>query len=442
MISSDLQTPYSSASFNRQILQSKLTHQFVFLRGRSHVTRNNDCDYPFRQYSDVLYLTGVNTEDVWLLLTNKQSFLFIPDISVAHAVWLGHQSSKKEAALQYQFRQVYYVSEFPKVAQRLSLNKKKCLAFEHDKSFIHKHIKPHSINTTDLLLILKEMRMTKNQHELSLMKSSARFASAAHIQVMKQARPGMYEYQLQAIFEKELLNMGIKHLAYQSIVASGPQSAVLHYHHNNRRIRKGDFLLIDAGAEYKGYASDITRTFPVGRRFTSKERDIYDIVLKTQEACIQAIKKDIKLSDIHSLAERFILRGLIDLKLVKGSENDLLEQKVHRLFFPHGVSHMLGLDVHDSYIKLPSKTNLRADFYLRENYVVTVEPGLYFIPALLNDPKNRQKFKHAVDFTKVGHYLSMGGVRIEDDVAVTASGRKVLTHVPKTPEDIYDCMNL
>jgi Xaa-Pro dipeptidase len=275
------------------------------------------------------------------------------------------------------------------------------------------------------------------------MKRANEVSGKAHVEVMRRARAGMKEYQVQSIFEASCLSDGLKHLAYPSIVAAGRNGAVLHYHANNAELKDGDLLLIDAGAENRGYAADITRTFPVNGRFTQRQKDIYSIVLETQKRCIEWARPGIVSAELHVRSMTIIAEGLKDLGILKGEVTGLVEGGAVRLFYPHGLTHTLGLDVHDTLggkkrvMPNPTKVPVRFVAKLEPGFVITMEPGIYFIDALLKDPGLRKKHKSSVDFAKAETFLDFGGVRIEDDVVVQEDGPPMnLTSVPKEIKDV------
>jgi Xaa-Pro aminopeptidase len=263
---------------------------------------------------------------------------------------------------------------------------------------------------------LDRMRLLKDDHEVALMRRAAAVSSGAHRRAMAATRPGWFEYQVEAELLHEFLRHGAQAVAYPSIVASGPNACVLHYRDNNREMAAGDLLLIDAGCEYQGYASDITRTFPVGGTFTGPQRDIYELVLASQLACLDAVKPGVAFHDYHKAAERVLAQGYLDLGLLRGTLDDVLESGSYKQFYMHRAGHWLGMDVHDAglyQVQGASQT-------LAPGMVLTVEPGTYIRPAD-NVPE---------------HFWNIG-VRIEDDVLVTADGHENLTaSAPKAVADV------
>lgn len=286
-----------------------------------------------------------------------------------------------------------------------------------------------------------ELRRAKDPGEIALMQGAADASLAGHRYAMRRARPGMTERQLQIEVEAEFFRHGAERTAYGSIVGTGPNGAVLHFSPTNRAMTPGDLVLMDAGAEFDGYASDVTRTFPIDRQFSGVQRDLYQLVLGVQQAAIANAKPGIEYKDLHLAACAQMASGLADLGLLKGAADELVERDAHALFFPHGLGHMLGLSTHDAGGCLAGRTPsdrfglkwLRADLPLEPGYVVTIEPGVYFIKALIDDSERREQFADCVDWAKVDALRDFGGIRIEDDVLITESGSRVLTAaIPKT----------
>jgi Xaa-Pro aminopeptidase len=268
----------------------------------------------------------------------------------------------------------------------------------------------------DVRAAVNDMRLFKDEHELAIMRRAAQISSAAHVRAMGAAKPGKREYEIEAELVHEFCRNGARQPAYGSIVAAGANACVLHYRENNAELRKGDLMLIDAGCELESYASDITRTFPIDGKFTAVQKDVYELVLASQEAAIKAVKPGADFIDYHDAATRVLVEGFIDLKLCKGSVESVLADESYKQFYMHRTGHWLGLDVHDAgdYMQKGKWRKLKAGM------VLTVEPGCYIRPAD-NVPKA---------FWNIG-------VRIEDDVLVTAGGREILTAAcPKRVKDV------
>ena len=423
----------------RSALARRLPDGLTLVSGGRHVARNRDVDYVFRQRSDFLYLTGVEEAGCALLIDPKRRrhTLFLPRIDNHHRVWLGHVPDARQAKTLYGFSRVLYTDQIPAAVKQARAGYRRAYA---DEAVYRKAKKTLKLQNRPAALrdALDELRACKTPEELEFMRRASEVSGRAHVAVMRATRPGMREYEVQAVFESECLRAGFKHLAYPSIVAAGANAAVLHYHANNAELKDNALLLIDAGAECKGYAADITRTFPVSGRFTRRQRDIYSIVLETQKRCIQKARPGIVSADLHVYSMTIIAEGLKSLGLLRGDTSGLIENGAVRLFYPHGLTHMLGLDVHDTTggkkraMPNPTKVPVRFVARLEPGFVITMEPGIYFIAALLQDPGLRRKHKDSVDFAKVEKFLDFGGVRIEDDVVIQADGPpRNLTAVPK-----------
>lgn len=428
----------------RSALGGKLADGLLLLAGGRHIPRNADVDFVFRQKSDFLYLTGVSEADCYLLIDprRKRQALFIPRIDNHHRTWLGHVPGPREAKTLYGFSHVYYGDELEKAIGKARRGYRKVYADEsaHKKFRKALGLPNHPAKLRDAL---DELRACKNENEIKLMRRASAVSAEAHKMVMACARPGQYEYQVQSIFESECLKAGLKHLAYPSIVAAGANAAILHYQRNNAQLSNGDLLLIDAGAECEGYAADITRTFPVNGRFSNRQKDIYSIVLEAQKKCIDRSRPGIVSAQLHVLSMGLIAEGLKSLGLLKGDVAGLVEGGAVRLFYPHGLTHMLGLDVHDvtggRKRRMANPTNVPVRFVARlePGFVITMEPGIYFIKALLHDPQLRRKHRASVDFARAEKFLDFGGVRIEDDIVIMPRGPALnLTAVPKEISDI------
>ncbi len=286
---------------------------------------------------------------------------------------------------------------------------------------------------------LKHARRLKDATEIALLRRTAVATAAGYEQMRASLRPGVTERALQIELETGFFRAGGDRPGYGSIVGLGANSAILHSTPSSRAAVAGDFLLVDAGVEIGRYMSDVTRTYVVGTP-SAFQRDLYQIVLAVEERALARCVPGAEWREVHVAAAIELTAGLVSLGVMRGAAESLVEQEAHTLFFPHGLGHMVGLGVRDGSGMEPGRTKspraslstLRMDLPLRPGYVVTVEPGLYFIPALLNDPKRRERFRDAVNWPLVESHLSLGGVRIEDNVLVTASAPENLTAaIPK-----------
>ena len=400
--------------------------------------RNNDAHYPFRQDSDFHYLTGFAEPDAVLALVPGRSqgevILFCRERDRAREQWDGHRAGQEGAVADFGMDDAFPIDDIDDILPGLIEGRSRVYYhFGRETRFdlilmgwvnrVRSNIKqgakpPHEF--VALSHLLHDLRLYKSRSELRLMRKSAQIAAEAHVRAMRTTRPGMNENEVEA----ELLHTFRKHNAvpsYEPIVGAGANACVLHYRANNATMQDGDLLLIDAGAEYACYASDITRTFPVNGRFTPEQRELYDIVLAAQLAAIEEVRPGKSFEAYHLAAVRVLTQGLIRLGLLKGSLRSNLESHTYRKFYMHKTGHWLGLDVHDV-------GDYRVDGEFRElepGMVVTVEPGLYISPDLKGVP---------------ARYRGIG-IRIEDDVIVTSGDPEVISAgVPKDADEIEALM--
>jgi len=428
----------------------RLPEGLILVSGGAEALRNGDVSHPFRQDSDFLYLAGAEEAGFHVLLDPKrrQSTLFIARIDAGHKVWEGKVPDIAECRRLYGFDRVSYADSLPRRLKGLRRGYRRFYA-NRPASRNYSAVLPFKKRDCDSLLdALQELRAVKSAAETASIRKAGQVSARAHRAAMEKARPGMREYEVQAVFDGECLRAGLPHLAFPSIVAAGANAAVLHYRRNDALLKSGDMLLLDAGAELHGYASDITRTFPVGRRFSALQREVYSIVLDTQKACIAKLKPGLNSADLHVFSMRMLAEGLKSMGLMTGDTDGLVESEAIRLFYPHGIGHLMGLDVHDgtggSGRKLPNpfKFPIRFVAKLEPGFVLTIEPGLYFIEALLNDPKKRAKYRTSVRFSKAERFLGFGGVRIEDDLLIREGAALNLTDSRTAPKEISEIEEL
>ncbi len=279
------------------------------------------------------------------------------------------------------------------------------------------------------------VRRAKDEVELSLLRRAAVATAKGFSAVRRHIRAGVNERALQIELEAEFFRNGAKGVGYGTIIGSGPNAAVMHFSPSRRKIRRGEFVLIDAGAHVDRYVIDVTRTYVAGRKPTLFQRELLSLVLQAERNAISRCVPGAEWKELHLKTAIEMTEGLIELKLMNGSAESLVEQGAHTLFFPHGLGHLVGLGVRDASGRYPGRPkdespalrNLRMDLPLADGYVTTVEPGLYFIPAILNDPKRRRQYRQSVKWHRVDNCVGCGGVRIEDNVLVTENGPEVLT---------------
>lgn len=400
--------------------------------------RNRDTSFPYRADSYFHYLTGFPEPEAVLVLVagdGPQSILFCRTKDVEKEIWDGFRHGPDGAREVFGFDAAHPIAEFDtRLAELLADQPALWFSLGHDAAWDARIAAAlNAVRTQtragkrtpamlhDVRAALDEMRLVKDAHEIGLMRKAAAIAGAAHRRAMRFTAPGQFEYEVEAEFLHEFRRRGSQYPAYTPIVAGGVNACVLHYVGNDQVLKDGDLLLIDAGCEVDGYASDITRTFPVSGRFSGPQADIYDLVLDAQAAAIAAIRPGATFLDPHTAAVRVLAQGFVDMKLLEGSVDGVIESESYKRFYMHRTGHWLGLDVHDAG-EYRHGDDWRA---LMPGMALTVEPGCYIRPAA----DVREAFWNI-------------GVRIEDDALVTADGCEVLTaDTPKKIADIEDLMN-
>jgi len=422
----------------------------IYMKGAELMYRyDTDYEFPFRQESNFWYLTGVNEPDFHLLfdLNTHEYHLFAPKRDADYAVWHGRVKTMDQIREEYQPDHLHVDARLPNVLKELDPNMIYCLTDEQAE-FIEELERDTPIDLETLEEALTHCRVFKTEWELDQMREAARVNNIAHSEVLRALKPGMYEYELKAIFDYNHIQHGLMQDAYNGIFASGSNSAILHYVENDRQIQDGDLFLIDAGYEYVGYASDFTRTYPANGMFDKHQAEVYQAVLDAQNEVIERIEPEVSMEDLHLHAARTMMQGLIDADILEGSVDDLMENDIFALFFPHGLGHFLGLDTHDvggypkgvERIDRPGLKYLRARRALQSTMVVTIEPGIYFIPALLKPAMEDKEKARFINSKKVKNLLEFGGVRIEDNIVVTEDGYENLTNVSKERDEIEKIM--
>ena len=404
-------------------------------------TRSYDTEYRFRQDSDFWYLTGFPEPDAVAVIdpASKTPFtLYVRPRDLEMETWFGRRQGTEGAVKNYGADKAFPIDKFDAdLAKLLDGYEKLYYRFAVDKALDQKILEyfttqrvrrlksaypPHTI--VDPTIILGEMRLHKNEDEVGMMQRAADIAAEAHVVAMKKVKPGMNEFEVESLIEAYMRQKGASGVAYNSIVGGGDNATILHYVENNMPLKDGDLILIDAGAEYEGYASDITRTFPINGKYTKAQREVYDVVLDVQEECIKYTKTGNTVKGRQEFSIELLTEGMKKLGLLKGKTKDLIKKKAYMKYYMHGVGHYLGLDVHDAgrYFTDQTAKNSRP---FAPGMVLTVEPGLYIPP---DDKSAPAKYRGI-------------GVRIEDDVLVTKDGNLNLTaKVPKDPDEIESIM--
>lgn len=422
----------------------------VYLKGAEIMYRHDtDFEFPFRQESNFWYLTGVNEPDFHMLLDLQQEeyHLFAPLRDSQYAVWHGFIKSPETYEQEYEPDYLHYDEDLPDVLEDLDPDTIYCLD-EEQVEFLEELYNKAEFDTEALTDAITYCRSLKTDWELDQLRKASRINSLAHRKVMKAVEPGIYEYEIKATFDYYNRKHGLLQEAYNGIHASGKNSAILHYVNCTDRIDPDDLFLIDAGYEYNGYSSDFTRTYPADGSYSDLQAGIYQTVLNAQKEVLKQTKPGVKMEELHLLSARVILMGLKELDLVYGEIDELMEQDIFALFYPHGLGHFLGLDTHDvggypkgvERIDRPGLKYLRVRRTLESNMVLTIEPGCYIIPALLEPAFEDDEKASYLNEGKLREMFDFGGARIEDNVIVTDDGYENMTDVPKEIDEIEKLM--
>lgn len=435
----------------------------VLLMAGGWLPRNYPANvYPYRADSSFLFLFPSAEPDAAALFDPKDDSitLFLNERTPEDALWHGPVPDFKD------MKKIHAVTAVEKRADLAKVVKQKCgrrkvrsLAVADPRSTAAAaavtgeeldYFDAAKVGDPQVIQAIGQLRARKSEEELAEMRATAAVTREAFVVAMAHTRPGIYEQDLAGRIEGTFVRHGCVP-AYNTILSV--RGEVLHNHSHDNLLRETDIVLLDAGAEgHAGYCSDVTRCWPVSGRFSPEGRDVYDIVLAAEVAAIEAVKPGVRYRDIHLLASRVIAEGLVAMGLLKGNPDDLVESGAHALFFPHGVGHLLGLDVHDmeafgdqiAYAPGRKRSTqfgtayLRLDLDLEPGMCFTIEPGIYFVPAILRDKAFRKQFRKQVDFAMAETFLTMnglrgfGGIRIEDDVHCTELGAEVLSAaIPK-----------
>ena len=446
----------------RKLLKKQIGRGILLFMGNEECPMNYPANtYPFRQDSSFLYYFGLNSPGLAAVvdIDENKDILFGDDIGIEDIIWMGHLPKMKDRA-----REVGVGRATPRKAFEEYV--KKALSAGRPVHYLppyraqtarvlgellkipHKDLKAKASGA--FIKAVVDQRLVKSKEEIKEIERALEVTFDMYLAAMKLAKPGRYEREVSGAMEGIALSRGYR-LAFPPIVTVNGQ--ILHNHYHGNLLTKGRLLVVDVGAESEmSYACDITRTVPVGGKFNRRQKDVYDIVLSGQETAIRAMKPGVMFKDIHLKAAGTMARGLKDLGLMKGDAAEAVAKGAHALFFPHGLGHNMGLDVHDmedlgenhvGYNDSVKRSDqfglayLRMARELRPGYVMTVEPGIYFIPALVEKWRREKKHLEFIAYDKVEKFLDFGGIRLEDDVLVTEKGRRVLgPPIPKTPADV------
>lgn len=423
----------------RQVLLAKMAPaSAALIFAAPEATRSADSEYPYRQNSDFWYFTGFNEPEALLVLiksdeTHSHSVLFNRLRDKTAEIWFGRRLGQEAAPEKLAVDRALAFSEIGAQLRHL-LNGLDAVyhaqgEYDYADSIVfaaldklrrgsrQNLVAPATL--TDWRPWVHEQRLFKSEEEVAAMRRAGEITALAHTRAMEKCRPGMFEYQLEGEILHEFNRHGARFPSYNTIVGSGENGCILHYTENESELRDGDLVLVDAGCEYKGYAGDITRTFPVNGKFSAAQREIYDIVLDSLETALKLYRPGTSMQEVTGEVIRIMVKGLVNLGILSGEVERLIADNAHRAFFMHGLSHWLGLDVHDVGVYGQDRSRV-----LEPGMVITVEPGLYIAP----------------DADVPAKYRGIG-IRIEDDILITANGNENLTaSVVKSADDIEALM--
>jgi len=430
-----------------ELLPSKPSEGLIYLEA-THTKLQEDNDSPehFRQRRYFFYLTGCNIADSYYTydIKTQKSTLFIPAIDPDDVIWSGLPLTAEDAAKKYDVDEVKYSDEVNDVLSSFASANASATVYAIENQ-IDASVKIDVFKSKDLKEVKKaieEARVIKDEYEIAMIRKANQISGWAHKAVTKRAKTAKNESELQAAFMEVCIANNAKEMAYHPIMAAGRAAATLHYVDNSQPFGNKLNLLIDAGAEWENYASDITRTFPLNGKFSPDSRALYDVVLRMQEETTAMIKANVHWDNIHLHAHKVAIDGLIKIGVLKGDPQAILEARTSAAFFPHGLGHYLGLDTHDVGGNPNSKDKDIMFRYLRlrnkipAGSVVTVEPGLYFCEFIIKPFLEDEKHKQFIDESVLNRFWDVGGVRIEDNVLVTENGSENLTDAIKAADEI------
>jgi Xaa-Pro aminopeptidase len=450
----------------RNKLRNELSGGIILFPGNTEVAFNYLANtYSFRQDSNFSYFFGLDHPDLAgvLDLDNGVDYLFGNDVDIDDIIWMGKQPTMKEQSLRVGVINSAPMNDLAEFLKNALANGRKVhfvppyrgetiIQISDLLNIPHSDVRKNA--SADLIKAVVKLRMIKDESEVREIEKVVDVAWLMHTTGMKMAKPGVVEKEIAGVIEGvALANAGP--VSFPVILTINGQT--LHNHYHGNVLREGRMLVIDAGCESEShYSSDITRTVPVGGKFSQRQKEIYEVVLNANRVAIEAVKPGVFFRDIHLLAAAEIVKGLKNLGIMKGDVAEAVSKGAHTLFFPHGLGHPLGLDVHDleglgeNFVGYDEETVRSKEFglaflrfarRLQTGFVMTIEPGVYFIPELIDIWKSENKLAEFINYDKVETYKDFGGIRIEDDVLVTETGYRVLGKpIPKTVEEIEEIM--
>ncbi len=455
---------FSSKTYStrRNLLKKKFKNGLMLFLGNNDASMNyTDNTYRYRQDSTFLYYFGLDTAGLAAIIDvdENKEIIFGNELTIDDIVWMGPQKTIKEKAAKIGIKNTLPLSELKTVIDKAISQKRKIHfipQYRYDNMLFLQQLlgidalRINEYSSKELIFAVAEQRAIKSKEEIAEIEKAIEVSYEMHVAAMRFSKPGMLEKEIAGFIEGLAYTLGAG-IAFPIIFSRHGET--LHNHHHNNILQKGDIVVNDSGVESGlHYASDITRTFPVSGKFSPRQKDIYEIVLASQLASIKNIKPGVSYKDVHLKCALVIAEGLKALGLMKGDMKQAVNEGAHAMFFPHGLGHMLGLDVHDlenfgennfgydSKIKRSSQFGLKSLRFgkkLVPGLVLTVEPGIYFIPELIDKWKAEKKFTNFINYKNVEAFRKAGGIRIEDDVLVTNNGSKVLGKpIPKTVEEV------
>ncbi len=421
----------------RNQLAKLLNGGVAVIHAFDHQVRSHDTEFPYRVNSDFKYLCGAEEPQGWLVIEDRggvaHSTLFVRPKDAKMELWTGRRLGVEKAAQVFEMDACYAIDQFSEILPDLIADHETLFADFYDQSIQqsvlpimqglgnrrkNKTKTPHKIN--HIRGPLGHMRLIKCPAEIAAIDTAAIATSFGHQGAMAMAKDGLNERDILSFMEYLFARKGCTHTAYGSIVAGGDNALILHYVENDAPLKDGELILIDAGAEFDCYASDVTRTFPVGGSFTSAQKDIYQLVLNAQKDAMALAVPGNSLAQLHKKAQETLLKGLLDLNILKGTMDEHQEKNTLQNYYPHGTGHWLGLDVHDM---CPYYNDQSEDILFKEGMIFTIEPGLYFQTYQSEIPK---EYAHI-------------GIRIEDDILITKDSHRNLTAmIPKEIKEVEE----
>ncbi|MDF1875529.1 aminopeptidase P N-terminal domain-containing protein [Sulfurimonas sp. SAG-AH-194-I05] len=408
-----------------KLAQSMSSESICLIHSANQKTRSNDTEYPYRQNSNFYYVTGFKEDESCLMIVKKKNkfktILFVLKKDVKKELWTGQRLGEVEAKKLFSVNEVYTIDTLEEKFKEFS-TRKQVLYYDFKLTYLKfkalKRISKGMHTHKNIALNIENMRLVKSTAEIKLIQKAIKITQKAHHKAMSCTKVDKNEYELQAKIENIFKAKGAYSDAYTSIVACGNAANTLHYIENNKPLEDGELILIDAGCEYEYYASDITRTIPVNGKFTKPQKELYQMILDVQVKIISMIAPGVMRSALQKKAEELLCDGLLLLGILKGKKKKLLKKDAHKKYYPHGIGHWMGIDVHD---EAPYKDTKGKEIPLMKGMVLTIEPGIY---CNTNDNSIPKKYRGI-------------GIRIEDDILVTKNGHKNLSSsIVKDIEDI------